>query len=59
MSSIQGNMAIYSYIIPYKWKISLDKNFAKSSYLCITELFDGAKFHQRSKSRHILYVIIN
>ena len=29
------------YQILYSWKVSLDKNFAKSSYLCIAEPFGG------------------
>ena len=41
------------------WKFSLDKNFAKSSYLCIAKIFGGIEFHQCGKGHHILYVIIN
>ena len=41
--------------IPYTWKFSLDKNFAKPSYLCIAEIFYGC---QCGKGCHILYVII-
>ena len=40
-------------------KFSLDKNFAKPSYYCITEIFSGINFRQCGKGCHILYVIIN
>ena len=36
------------------WKFSLDKNFAKPSYLCIAETFSEINFRQCSKGRHIL-----
>ena len=45
--------------IPYTTKFSLDKNFAKLSYLCIAEIFGGINFHQCSKGHHYLNVIIN
>ena len=45
----------YSPQIPYSRKFSLDKNFTKSSYLCIAEIFNGINFRQRSKGHHILY----
>ena len=40
-------------------KISLNKNFAKLSYLCIAEIFGGINFRQCCEGRHILNVIIN
>ena len=43
----------------YRWKFSLDKNFAKPRYLCIVEISGGINFRQCSKGRNILYVIIN
>ena len=47
--------------VPYTcvtWKFSLDKSFAKTSYLCIAEIFGGINFHQCSKGCHIPNVII-
>ena len=45
--------------IPYTTKFSLDKNFAKHSYLCVAEIFGGINFCQCGKGHHILNVIIN
>ena len=45
--------------ILYMTKFSLDKNFAKPSYLCIAEIFGGVNFRQCGKGRHVLNVIIN
>ena len=50
---------MYMYIPYYMTKFSLDKNFAKPTYLCIAEVFGGINFRQCSKGRHILNVIIN
>ena len=50
---------VFQYHVPYTWKFSLDKNFAKPSYLYIAEIFSGINFCQCGKGRHILYVIIN
>ena len=40
-------------------KFLLDKIFAKPSYLCIAEIFNGINFCQCGKGCHILNVIIN
>ena len=45
--------------IPYTTKISLDKNFAKPSYLYITKIFGEINFRICGKGHHILNVIIN
>ena len=45
--------------IPYTTNFSLDKNFAKPSYLCIAEIFSEINFRQCSKGCHILNAIIN
>ena len=47
------------YGLLYAWKFSLDKSFAKPSYLCVVENFRGNNFRQSGKGRHILYAIFN
>ena len=39
------NLAPYENFPLYSsWKLLLDKNFAQSSYLCITEIFSGVEY---------------